>query len=167
MSKSRAIAAIAVALLAAMLAACSSVPVSQAQQQRQNAYAAAAGAPVRSFVYLGRMWSWEPLGDRQLVVYTTPNKAYLLDVWGCPNLPWTQVIGLTASFHEVQANFDKVLAGGPYPPCPITQIRPLDLTRLKLAQQSPREVDVQSRNDAATPPGQAGQSGQPGQSGRP
>jgi hypothetical protein len=158
---------VAVVLLMAVLAACSSVPVSPAQQQRQAAYAAAAGAPVRSFTYLGRMWSWEPLGDKQLVVYTTPSKAYLLDVWGCSNLPWAQVIGLTASFREVQANFDKVLAGGPYPPCPIVQIRPLDLTRLKLAQQSPREVDVQSRNDAAAPAGQGGESGQSGQSGQP
>jgi hypothetical protein len=152
-----------VVLFAAAMVACSSAPVSPAQQQRQAAYAAAAGAPVRSFTYLGRMWSWEALGDKELVVYTTPSKAYLLDVWGCANLPWAQVIGLTASFREVQANFDKVLAGGPYPPCPIVQIRPLDLTRLKLAQQAPREVDVQARNDAAAPSGQGGVTGQSGQ----
>jgi Family of unknown function (DUF6491) len=160
MSKLRVVAAV---LLGTLMAACSGVPVSQARKQRQDDYNAAAGAPVRSFVYLGRMWSWEPLGDKQLVVYTTPSKAYLLDVWGCPNLAWTQVIGLTASFREVQANFDKVLAGGPYPPCPITQIRPLDLARLKLAQQQPREVDVQSRNDPSTPSGQSGGSGPSGQ----
>lgn len=146
-----------VVLLGAWVAACSSVPYAQRQKQRQDAYNAAAGAPVRSFVYLGRMWSWEPLSDQQLVVYTVPSHAYLLDVWGCPNLPWTQVIGLTASFREVQANFDKVLTGRRYAPCPITRIRPIDLARLKLEQQAQREVDMQPRSDANTPSVPAGQ----------
>lgn len=146
---------VGVVLLGAFMAACSSVPYAQRQKQRQDAYNAAAGAPVRSFVYLGRMWSWEPLSDKQLVVYTVPTRTYLLDVWGCPNLPWTQVIGLTASFREVQTNFDKVLTGRGYTSCPITQIRPIDLARLKLEQQAQREVDMQPRSDANTPPAPA------------
>src|SRR6185437_3458404 len=71
--------------LAATLGACSSVPYAQRMAQRQAAYAAAAGAPVRSFHYFD-LYSWEPLGDSQLAVYAQPNRAWLLDVGPCPNL---------------------------------------------------------------------------------
>jgi hypothetical protein len=140
-------------LIATLLAACSSVPIAQREQQRQDAYNSAAGAPVRSFRFMTRIWSWEPLSDKQLVVYTVPNTAYLLDVWSCPNLMWTQAIGLTSTFREVSVNFDKVLTGRPYVPCTITQIRPINLAQLKITQQAQREVDMQPRdNGNSTPP---------------
>lgn len=138
---------IATVLLAGLLAACSSAPYAQRIQQRQDAYNAAAGAPVPSFRFLGRMWSWEPLSNSQLVVYTVPSRAYLLDVWACPNLTFAHAIGLTSSIREVSANLDKVLTGRPYVPCPIIKIRPIDLAKLKLEQQAQREVDVQPRTD--------------------
>jgi len=147
------------ALLVALFAACSSVPYAQRTQQRQNAYNAAAGAPIRSFRFLTRIWSWEPLSSTQLVVYTVPNTAYLLDVWDCPNLMWTQAIGLTSTFREVSVNFDKVLTGRSYVPCTITQIRPINLAQLKVQQAAQREVDVQSRDNgggAAPPANRAG-----------
>ena len=156
MSKKRVIGTV---LLSALLAACSSVPYAQRMQQRQDAYNAAAGAPVRSFRFLGQMWSWEPLSNAQLVVYTRPNQAYLLDVWACPNLTFANAIGLTSSIREVSVNFDKVLTGRPYVPCPIIKIRPVDLTRLKIEQQSQREVDMQPRANASASPAPAG--GQP------
>ncbi|MBE1159265.1 DUF6491 family protein [Dyella acidiphila] len=144
----------AAVLLSAVLAACSSVPYAQRTQQRRNAYNAAAGAPVRSFRFFTQIWSWEPLSDKQLAVYTTPSTAYLLDVWDCPNLMWAQAIGLTSSFREVSVNFDKVLAGRPYVPCVISRIRPVNLAQLKLEQAAQREVDMQSRDSgsAAAPP---------------
>jgi hypothetical protein len=147
------------ALLAALMTACSSVPYAQREQQRQEAYTAAAGTPIRSFRFMSRIWSWEPLNDKQLVIYTVPNTAYLLDVWSCPNLMWTQAIGLTSTFREVSVNFDKVLTGRNYVPCTITQIRPINLAQLKIAQAAQREVDVQSRdngNGAAPPANGAG-----------
>ncbi|GLQ48094.1 hypothetical protein GCM10007862_31450 [Dyella lipolytica] len=146
---------IATVWLVALLAACSSAPYAQRMQQRQDAYNAAAGAPVPSFRFLGRMWSWEPLSNSQLVVYTVPSRAYLLDVWACPNLTFANAIGLTSSIREVSANLDKVLTGRPYVPCPIIKIRPIDLAKLQLEQQAQREVDVQSRADGgdnAAPP---------------
>jgi hypothetical protein len=141
-------------LMAALMAGCSSVPLAQRDQQRQSAYNAAAGAPVSSFRFMTRIWSWEPLSDTQLVVYTVPNTAYLLDVWNCPNLMWTQAVGLTSTFRMVSVNFDKVLAGRPYGPCPITKIRPIDLSKLKIEQQAQREVDIQPRDNGgnAVPP---------------
>jgi hypothetical protein len=148
----------AAALIAILLAACSSVPIAQRTQQRQQAYNAAAGAPIRSFRFMTRIWSWEPLSDTQLVVYTVPNTAYLLDVWSCPNLPWAQAIGLTSTFRMVSVNFDKVLAGRPYVPCVITKIRPINLAQLKIEQQAQREVDLQPRDNGGNAAAPAGNS---------
>lgn len=144
-----------VVLAAVVLAACSSVPYGQRLQQRQQAYSAAAGAPVRSFrLVLGAsIYSWEPLSDTQLVVYTLPTRAFLLDVWPCNNLTFTNGIGLTSFAQEVQAGFDKVLTGRGYVPCMIKQIRPVDLARLKLEKEAQRHVDSMPRDNAnQTPP---------------
>ncbi len=134
--------------LAVALGACSSVPYAQRVAQRQAAYAAAAGAPVRSFHFFN-LYSWEPLGDRQLAIYTQPNRAWLLDVGPCPNLEFTNAIGLTSFASEVSVNFDKVLAGRGYGPCFITQIRPIDVAKLKLEQQAQRKIEAEPRQPAA------------------
>ena len=151
---------LALVLLGVLLAACESVPYAQRLQQRQQAYSAAAGAPVRSFrlVLGGDIYSWEPLSDTQLVIYTVPSKAYLLDVWPCNNLTFTNVIGLTSFANEVQTGFDKVLTGRPYIPCMIKQIRPINLAQFKMEQQSQRHIDSVPRDKGGdTPPPSNGQ----------
>lgn len=147
-------------LLGLLLTACESVPYAQRLQQRQQAYSAAAGAPVRSFRLImgAQIYSWEPLSTTQLVVYTLPNRAYLLDVWPCNNLTFTNFIGLTSFANEVQTGFDKVLTGRPYIPCVIKQIRPVDLARFKLEKDGPRHMDSVPRNDAGNTPAPAGSS---------
>lgn len=141
-----------VAVLATALGACSSVPYAQRMAQRQAAYAAAAGAPVRSFHFYD-LYSWEPLADGQLAVYTQANRAWLLDVGVCPNLEFANTIGLTSFSGEVSVNFDKVLTGRGYPPCFITQIRPVDVAKLKLEQQAQRKIDAEPREQGAVPAG--------------
>ncbi|MEO6925341.1 MAG: DUF6491 family protein [Rhodanobacter sp.] len=137
------------AILAGALAACSSVPYAQRQQQRQAAYVAAAGTPVQSFHFFS-LWSWEPLSDSELVVYTQPNRAWLLGLDGhCQNLEFTQAIGLTSSVGEVSARFDKVLTGRQYSPCRIMQIRPVDVKRLRIEQEAQRKIDAQPRAPAS------------------
>lgn len=135
-------------LIAVLLAGCSSVPYAQRQSQRLAEYAAAAGAPVRSFHFFSPMYSWESLSDQQLAVYTRPNQAWLLDVDSCPNLTFANVIGLTSSFHDVSVRFDHVLTGRNYFPCTITQIRPIDVARLRNAQKAQREIDEKPRESA-------------------
>lgn len=132
------------AALTLALGACSSVPYAQRLAQRQAAVAAAAGAPVNSFRFF-TLYSWEPLGDRQLVVYTQPNKAWLLDVSPCLNLPYANAIGLTSSVNEVSINFDRVLTGRDFAPCVISKIRPLDVAQLKQAQQAQRKIEAEAR----------------------
>jgi hypothetical protein len=138
--------------LALALAACSSVPYAQRMALRQAAYAAAAGAPVRSFHFFD-LYSWEPLGDHQLAVYTRSNRAWLLDVGACPNLEYANAIGLTSFGGEVSVNFDKVLTGRGYPPCFIAKIRPVDVARLKLEQLAQRKIDAESRGQGSAPAG--------------
>lgn len=135
--------------LAGLLTACSSVPYTQRQQQRQAAYTAAAGAPVKSFHFFN-LWSWEPLSESQLVIYTRPNRAWLLDLDGrCQNLEFTNAIGLTSSSGEVMVRFDKVRVGRGYIPCTIMQIRPVDVKRLRIEQEAQRKINAQPRIPAA------------------
>lgn len=150
MSKMQVLSAVLTGML---LAACASQPYAQRLQQRQQAYNAAAGAPVRSFrLILGpQIYSWEALSDSQLVIYTTPTKAYLLDVWPCNNLTFTNTIGLTSFANTVQTGFDKVLTGRPYIPCAIKQIRPVDLAQFKLDKEAERHVDSVPRDNGTAP----------------
>ena len=127
------------------LAACSDVPYAQRITQRQAAYATATGAPVSSFLLTGSLWSWEPLGRDQLVIYTRPRQAWLLDVPGCFNLEYANAIGLTSNLHQVSVGFDKVLTGRHYPPCTITRIRAIDVARLKVAELKQRKIDEAPR----------------------
>jgi hypothetical protein len=133
---------------AVALGACARVGQEYASRldARQQAYAAAAGAPVNSFRYFS-LWSWEPLSDEQLAVYTRANEAWLLDLDGkCRNLQFTNHIGLTSSASEVSARFDRVITGRADAPCFIKQIRPVDVARLKEPQQGkPREVEELKR----------------------
>ena len=136
-------------LVVAALAACSSVPYAQRQQQRQAAYAAAAGASVSSFHFF-TLWSWEPLSDSELVVYTRPSQAWLLDLDGsCQNLEFTSAIGLTSSTGEVSARFDKVTTGGRYMPCTIMRIRPVNVKQLRVAQEAQRKINAAPREQPA------------------
>lgn len=133
------------AVMLPLLAACSSVPYAERISARQAAYAAAAGAPVRSFRFF-ELYSWEPLGNSQLAIYTRPSEAYLVTVMGpCPDLEFTNVIGLTSNLREVQVRFDKVLTGRRDFPCTIGEIRPVDLAKLKSVEHEQRKIQAADR----------------------
>lgn len=133
-----------VLLLGLLCAGCSSVPYAQRMNERQAQYAAAAGAPVRSFTYFS-LYSWEPLSDTQLAVYTRPNQAWLLDLGGCQDLGFANAIGITSNINQVMVGFDKVLTGRGNFPCTITQIRPVDVKSLRLEQQKQRQIKAEAR----------------------
>ncbi|HTM27820.1 MAG TPA: DUF6491 family protein [Rhodanobacter sp.] len=131
-------------LLGLLCAGCSSVPHAQRMNERQAQYAAAAGAPVRSFTYFS-LYSWEPLSDTQLAVYTRPNQAWLLDLGGCQDLGFANAIGITSNINQVMVGFDKVLTGRGNFPCTISQIRPIDVKSLRLEQQKQRQIKAEAR----------------------
>jgi hypothetical protein len=123
-----------------LLGACASVPYAQRASERQAAYAAAAGAPVRHFRFFS-LYSWEPLSDRQVAIYTRPNQAWLLDLGGaCPDISFVNTIGLTSNLNQVMVGFDKVLTGRNDFPCTISQIRPVDVKSLKATQLQQRQI---------------------------
>jgi hypothetical protein len=131
--------------LAGLLAACSNVPYAKRTSDRLAAYTAAAGAPVKSFRFFSPLYSWEPLSDTQLVVYTKPKEAYLLDLEACVNLQFTNGIGLTSNLGQVEVRFDRVITGRPRIPCVISQIRPIDVPHLKAVQQAQRKIEEDPR----------------------
>ncbi len=136
---------LATALLV-LLCACASAPYAQRISERQAAYAAAAGAPVRNFRFF-TLYSWEPLGDSQVAIYTRPNDAWLLDLGGgCPDISFVNTIGLTSNLNQVMVGFDKVLTGRNNFPCTISQIRPVDVKSLKATQLQQRQIKSEPRS---------------------
>ena len=127
---------------AVLLGACSTTP--SAPDGKLALYRAHAGASVPSFRYLGRIDSWESLGDEALAVWTRPHEAWLLELAGpCNGLDFSPVIGLTSQVGQVSAGFDKVLVKDPSSiriPCVIRAIRPLDVAALRQIDQQRRQA---------------------------
>jgi hypothetical protein len=136
--------------LLSLLAGCAGMSSSNERQriESQAAYVAAAGAPVRSFTFTS-LYSWEPLSETQLVVYTRPTKAWLLDLMGCQNLLSSNTIGLTSNLNQVSFRFDEVLTDHGVVPCTISRIRPIDLKGMKAATEQKREIRSEPRPAAA------------------
>ena len=132
-------------LSALLLAACHS-NLRQKTAQAKAAYDSAAGAEISSFTEPLRWVSWEPLGEKALVVYTRPNRAYLLDVSLCPDLPTASAIKLSAVAGEITSKLDKVYVGGSRYPCRIEHIRPLDLAKLHAAQNQRHNIGTMPRS---------------------
>jgi hypothetical protein len=118
-----------------------------AQEQALARYSAYAGRPIKSFTWLGRFDSWEPLGKDHLLVYTRPNEAYLLKVSGpCDVRFATGPIGITSTNYTVYAGLDSIAVNsGPAGrwQCPIDEIRPLDVRGMKADLQSQEKTQPQ------------------------
>ncbi|MEP6634015.1 MAG: DUF6491 family protein [Luteimonas sp.] len=106
-------------------------------------YRAHAGVPVNNFQYFGSINGWTPLGDSAIAVWTRPNQAYLLDLYGpCQDIEYTPAITITNQMGRVNARFDKVIAhnrGSIEIPCTIQEIRPLDVKAIKQAEKTARD----------------------------
>ena len=111
---------------AAVLAACTSgIPRHQSQAQERERYAAYANEPIDRIVWLGHYYSWESIGENQLVVFTTPSDAYLLKgTPPCTDLPFVNSIGLTSTSGAVYSRLDSVKVKDWH--CPIAEIRRID-----------------------------------------
>ncbi len=141
-------------LVLVLCGACASgIPLHQSQQQVRDRYAAYAGPPLRSFTWLGRYDGWEPVGKDELVIFTTPNDAYLLKVW--PPCDMTFVIngiGLSSTGRTVTARLDSVIVNSRSTGrwrCPIDEIRKIDYQRMRADL---RAAKSQPPAPASTPP---------------
>lgn len=91
---------------------------------------AVADGSVSYFRYIG-VNSFEPIGDRDVLIYTNPRQAYLLHLQGpCVNLDFGPSIRLTSFQGRVTAGTDSVLTRDGLGPCRIQDIRPVDPKRL-------------------------------------
>ena len=131
-------------IVALVCAGCSTSPSRMSTDAKLALYSEHAGAPVDSFRLLGRLSSWESLGNEALVVWTRPNEAWLLEPFGpCDGLDYSSAISLTDHAGRVEAGLDFVLVSNPSPvhePCRIRGIRPLDLTAIHVAEKARRST---------------------------
>ncbi|MEZ5439029.1 MAG: DUF6491 family protein [Lysobacteraceae bacterium] len=121
-------------LLVVALTACSSMSKREARVGKLARFEAVAGEPVRHFSYLN-LYSWEPLSDGALAIWTRPKEAWLLTVTQpCFDLSHVQSIGLSAVLGHNVGTMDYVLAGKQR--CRIMSIRPLDVDKLRESSPS-------------------------------
>ena len=132
------LAKVAVAVGFVLLASCAS-STHQSDEERRAQYAAYAGPPIQQFTWLGHFDSWEPLGQTDLVVFTSPSDAYLLKVWPPCDLRFAfdgrggETIGVTSTGGTVSARLDSVIEHSPAvgrAVCPISEIRKVDYRRM-------------------------------------
>jgi hypothetical protein len=139
-------------MLALTVAGCATGRLSDAE--RLALYRAHAGAPVRDFSYTRSLNGWTALGDSALAVWTRPNQAYLLELFGpCSDLQYAPTILISNQFDRVSAGFDRVSAiggtGGIRVACRIQTIRPLQVKALRASERQLREARLAEREGAA------------------
>jgi hypothetical protein len=100
-------------------------------------YAAYAGEPVSEIRYF-QLYNWQRSTDRQLVLWTKPSTAYVLELaYDCDALRGAratiEVGGVAAIAGHLQVNDDIIV--GPMK-CKVSAIRPIDLEAVKQARKS-------------------------------
>ncbi|MBS0579808.1 MAG: hypothetical protein JSR36_11180 [Proteobacteria bacterium] len=123
----------------AVLAACASTAPRQDPESVRARYASYAGEPLDRITWLGRFDSWESLGNNQLLIFTTPRDAYLLSITPpCTDLPFAQVIGVTATASTITARLDSIIVKGWR--CQIAEIRKVDYARMRADMRQEAEA---------------------------
>jgi hypothetical protein len=96
-----------------------------------------AGTPVNSFTAFN-VTGWTSLSDTRLVVWTGVNEAWLLTVWsGCQELSFADRIRIKSTGSSIMRG-DTVLVRRDR--CPIAEIRPIDVKRMKADREADREA---------------------------
>ncbi len=132
--------------LAPLLAACalSACATGSAQRdaERLALYRAHAGAPVDSIQYTHSYNGWTPLGDATFALWTTPGKAWLVQLYPpCTELDFADSIAFRDTVGRLSAKFDHVYVAnhGLMPiSCTIEEIRPLDVKAIRTAERDAR-----------------------------
>lgn len=144
-------------LVLLMCAGCAvGIPLHPDQQKVRDRYAAYAGPPIPSFTWLGRYDGWEALGKDELVIFTTPNDAYMLKIWPPCDMRFViNGIGLSSTGPTVTAHLDSVITNSPSTGrwrCPIDEIRRVDYLRMKADLRAQAQAQPQPQPPAAPPP---------------
>lgn len=118
--------------LAVALGACATQQSTVKQDSAHlAAVQAAAGEQVGSFPFpTAGLYSWQVLSERDVLVYTRPNRAWLVDVGPCPQLSWAPFIYISTHMGQVNTLSDSVRGGRSPIPCMIRKVRPVDVKKL-------------------------------------
>lgn len=136
-------------LCTAGIGCATTAPVNDRDVKRLAEVSAIAGKPVPWFRYTG-LNSYEPIGEDDVLVFTSPREAWLLHLYGtCRDLDFGPFAGLTSSIGRVSAGYDKVIVRGNPIPCLIQEIRPVDPLVLRRVE---RERSLQAQPAAGQPP---------------
>jgi hypothetical protein len=93
------------------------------------------GEPIKSFTAF-RQDSWQPISRTQLVLWTDISHAYLLTISNnCPDLMFANSVRVTSTTSSI-STLDQVIVRGDR--CPIQQIQPIDVTRMKQDREARR-----------------------------
>ena len=128
--------------LALSLAACASPgPYDDDREAAKLAlYRAHAFDEVGSIPFSGSVDRWTGLGDSALAVWTSPSRAWLLELNGpCPYLDSSYSIGFDSRDGRIDAGFDSVVPlsqGGVQIPCRIDRIHRIDVEALRAAERA-------------------------------
>lgn len=99
-----------------------------------------AGAPVASIPFSSSVDNWTYLGPTTLAIWTSPTRAWLLELDGpCRDLQFAHAIGFESRGPQISAGFDSVVvmsrAAAPYIPCRIRTIQPLDAQAIRAVER--------------------------------
>jgi len=88
-----------------------------------------AGTPIDEFHFF-RLYDWQRAGKDHVVLWADISTAYLVQVQEpCFELDFTEYLGVGSTLHTV-SRFESLFPGH-RERCPITEIRPLDVKRMK------------------------------------
>ena len=127
--------------LAASLAACATTGYDADRDAAKLAlYRAHAVEQVGHIPFSGSIDRWTGLGESALAVWTSPSRAYLLELHArCPGLDTSYGIGFDSNDRQIDAGFDSVIpqSGAPMEfPCRIDRIHRLDVQSLRAAERA-------------------------------
>ena len=123
--------------IAALASACAGIPKDDGEVSALDRYLAHAGEPVDRFTFPQRIRGWQAVDREHLLVRVGPREAYLLRTGGpCVGLQNSRRIGLTSQLGRttVTSGRDEIVLE--HDRCRITEIRPLDLDRLRADEQA-------------------------------
>lgn len=126
--------------LAALMVACSSIPLKDRERADRARLEAYASEPQRHFFWYGSFDGWKPVGRNEALLWTTPSKAYLVRVaQPCEDLRFATQIGLRTQMNAMYTRgLDYIKVRGRY--CLIDEIRRVDYARLKADLRREREM---------------------------
>jgi hypothetical protein len=106
-------------------------------------YRSHAGPEVARIPFSRSVDNWTYLGESTLAVWTSPSRAWLLELAApCRDLRHAQAIGFDSGGSQITAGFDSVVvvshATGPNFPCRIRTIQPLDVAGIREVERSAR-----------------------------